>query len=624
MRFSFIQIPLFGFALLFFCFNFQAETLLAQSTFLKTYGSSFSEYGTSLCVSPDGGFVVSGILPDAAGDIRVVLFKTDINGNQQWVKSYGVAAKNVPGKVINSSDGGYYLLFSSWTIFSPANFYTVLVKTDSLGNEVWNRTISETQSDKAIDIEFDGQNIYVIATGTYNTGGYPTVLVHKLDTSGALQWSYRYNANYQFSPVSSAFDRKGRLGIVGTTNSYGIGTPINDNNFLLLLDTLGNIINTTITGVFYSDEPHSLVWQNGTWVFSSLTYTLASEYDISIQRFDSLGNFIQSNVYDATPTLYQWEVARDIIPQTDGSLILTGDLGTFDERNVMLAKINVNRNVDWAVQYPVSPMFTNYGFQVVKTKDNGYAFTGDMRPLTSFRNAYIIKTDSIGQIPCFTAPVNFTMNADTPEVSYVTVFKTEVFPTISSVTLNENTPFYPEVIECERVPPAALFTESLDTLCPQACYLFEDKSFNPVDTWTWTFNGGVPASYSGPRPPIVCYQQPGNYEVKLEVSNPDGVSFFSSNVHISKVKCDTLFIPNVITPNGDGKNDIFNITGLPDRFNLQIYNRWGKMLFETQNENLLWNPKDVSAGVYYYLLRLYSSEGNEDHRGVVIVLSGMN
>ena len=599
---------------------FHSQTF-AQSTFLKTYGSSTSEYGTSLCVTHDGGFVLASILPLGTNEIRTVLFKTDINGVQQWVKSYASTEKNVPTRVIPSADGGYYLLFSSFTGINPPDLYPVLLKTDSVGNELWRKTISLSQSDMAIDLEAEREHIYIVCTSNYNTGGYNGVLVHKMDTSGNWLWSQHYTSPFSLTPVSAALDGYGRLGILGNTNSYGIGTPINDNNFLLLLDSAGNQLSTTVTGVFYSDEPHSLVWQKGTWLFSSLGYSLTSEYDISIQRFDSTGLFIQSRLYDGTTGLNSWEVARDILNLPDGSLIMTGDIGTFDERNVMLAKINLLGGIDWAVQYPVSPMFTNYAFQVVRNSEGSYAFTGDMRPPSSFRNAYIIKTDTVGQIPCYTAPINFSLSQDSLEVSYVTVTATEIFPIVSIPVLTESTPFYATNIECENIPPTAFFTTTLDTICPQTCYQFQEASANPVDSWEWIFSGGEPSSFSGQTPPLVCYSQQGTYPVRLEVRNPDGLSSYISQVTISKVKCDTLFIPNVITPNGDGKNDIFNIKGLSDRFKLQIYNRWGKMLYETENVNKLWNPKDAGDGVYYYVLHLYSPEANENYRGTVTVLN---
>lgn len=591
----------------------------AQPTFLKTYGNNDSGYGTSLVETDDGGFVVTSILPDNIG-IKAILVKTDRNGEQEWVRSYGADRTNVPVKVVKSGEGGFYLLMASWTTFSPGNFYSVLLKLDSTGNEIWNRSFSFTQSDYSIDIDVEGDHMYVVCTSTYNTGWYPGVLVHKIDTAGNRIWSREFTGSYGFSPVDAALDGSGRLAILGKTNSYGIGTPTNDNNFLLLIDSSGNQLSTTITGQFYSCEPHSLIWQNGRWVFSTLGYTLSSEYDILIQRFDSLGNFLESKRYDATTAMNYWEVARDIIPLSDGSVIMTGDIGSFDERNVMLAKINPLGNVSWAFQYPVSPMFTNYAFEVVKTKDSGFAFTGDMRPPAFFRDAFIIKSDSLGQIPCYVSPINFLVSADTVEVIYVTVNEAEVFPMVDTLLIDTSVPGFTRKLICEKIPPIAQFSASLDSICPQTCYSFRNNSLNHVDTWDWYFPSGNPDYYFGENPPPVCYSEPGTFQVLLETGNSDGISRYSRQVTISKTKCDTLFIPNVITPNDDGKNDIFNIVGLSDPFKLQIYNRWGRMLFETENENKLWNPKEVTEGVYYYLLHLYSQEGNENYRGTVTVL----
>ena len=609
-------IRIFIFYFLLFALSVHAQ---AQSTFLKTYGNNDSGYGTSLVETDDGGFVVTSILPDNIG-IKAVLFKTDRNGELLWEHSYGADEKNVPGKLVKSGDGGFYLLLASWTTFSPGNFRSVVLKLDSLGNEIWNRAFSFTQSDYSIDIDVEGNHLYVVCTSTYNTGWYPGVLVHKLDTAGSRIWSHEYTGPYGFSPVDAALDGYGRLAILGKTNSYGVGTPTNDNNFLLLIDSAGTQLSTTITGQFYSCEPHSLVWQNGQWVIATLGYTLSSEYDILIQRLDSLGNFIESKRYDATTAPYHWEVARDIIPLPGGNLLMAGDIGSFDERNVMLAMINPSGDVIFSNQYPVSPMFTNYAFEVIPTKDGGYAFTGDMRPPTYHRDAFIIKTDGSLDMPCYTSPITFVASPDTVEVSYVTVNESEVFPIVDTLIIASGDPLFTKKVICEKIPPIAQFSSSLDSICPQTCYTYRNTSLNHVDSWEWYFPEGNPDYYFGESPPLVCYSVPGTHQVLLETRNADGHSRFSYYVTISNTKCDTLIIPNIITPNGDGKNDIFNIRGLSDNFKLQIYNRWGNLLYETVNADKLWNPKDEKEGVYYYLLNLYSNEGNENYRGTVTVL----
>ena len=74
--------------------------------------------------------------------------------------------------------------------------------------------------------------------------------------------------------------------------------------------------------------------------------------------------------------------------------------------------------------------------------------------------------------------------------------------------------------------------------------------------------------------------------------------------------CPEYELPNVFTPNGDGKNDFF--TPLPNwRFvkdvDIKIYDRWGLLMFETNDPNVLWNgtSKDTKGkctdGVYFYV-----------------------
>ncbi len=69
------------------------------------------------------------------------------------------------------------------------------------------------------------------------------------------------------------------------------------------------------------------------------------------------------------------------------------------------------------------------------------------------------------------------------------------------------------------------------------------------------------------------------------------------------------FLPaNIFTPNGDGINDEYFLHNLPEencfyRFaSIKIYNRWGKMVFESSDKNFRWNGESLPAGVYFYLI----------------------
>ncbi|MEM7710332.1 MAG: gliding motility-associated C-terminal domain-containing protein, partial [Pseudomonadota bacterium] len=71
--------------------------------------------------------------------------------------------------------------------------------------------------------------------------------------------------------------------------------------------------------------------------------------------------------------------------------------------------------------------------------------------------------------------------------------------------------------------------------------------------------------------------------------------------------CPIYELPNVFTPNGDGANDLY--VPFPYRFiervDIQIFNRWGQLVFETSDPDINWNGtnfggQDLKEGVYYY------------------------
>jgi len=73
-------------------------------------------------------------------------------------------------------------------------------------------------------------------------------------------------------------------------------------------------------------------------------------------------------------------------------------------------------------------------------------------------------------------------------------------------------------------------------------------------------------------------------------------------LHLTLEHC--LYIPNVITANGDGINDVFyieNITNFGDA-HLYVYNRWGLKVYEAQPYLNDWDPSDKPAGTYFYIL----------------------
>ncbi|MBT8220829.1 MAG: gliding motility-associated C-terminal domain-containing protein, partial [Bacteroidia bacterium] len=77
---------------------------------------------------------------------------------------------------------------------------------------------------------------------------------------------------------------------------------------------------------------------------------------------------------------------------------------------------------------------------------------------------------------------------------------------------------------------------------------------------------------------------------------------------------DCINIPNLITPNGDGINDYFDIPCASEHpgSTLVIYNRWGDEVFYTDDFNIKWigryRNEDLPVGTYYYVAKINNPE----------------
>ena len=80
-----------------------------------------------------------------------------------------------------------------------------------------------------------------------------------------------------------------------------------------------------------------------------------------------------------------------------------------------------------------------------------------------------------------------------------------------------------------------------------------------------------------------------------------------------------LFIPNILTPNGDGLNDILVIENI-ERFgnHLEISNRWGQLMFEADDYDNTWEPpSNISEGTYFYYILL---EDGREYTGHITIV----
>lgn len=128
-----------------------------------------------------------------------------------------------------------------------------------------------------------------------------------------------------------------------------------------------------------------------------------------------------------------------------------------------------------------------------------------------------------------------------------------------------------------------------------------------ADSSYWNFgNGQTLGDSNNISSSSITYSEQGDYVVTLISFN--GQCSDTNRILIEVIGTSMLVVPNVFTPNGDGKNDVFefmyrNITD----FDCVIFNRWGKQVVEITSPDKSWNGKvdgaEASDGTYFYIIK---------------------
>ncbi len=122
-----------------------------------------------MTATSDGGYILGGYTASyGAGSKDAFMVKIDAAGNHQWYKTFGGIHSDGFGRVIQTSDGGYIGVGSINAYFSQQFIFDdlLVVRTDSQGNLIWQKTFGGEKNDGASEILRSGDGAYVILGGT--------------------------------------------------------------------------------------------------------------------------------------------------------------------------------------------------------------------------------------------------------------------------------------------------------------------------------------------------------------------------------------------------------------------------------------------------------------------------
>ncbi|MFN8166947.1 MAG: choice-of-anchor L domain-containing protein [Bacteroidia bacterium] len=175
--------------------------------------------------------------------------------------------------------------------------------------------------------------------------------------------------------------------------------------------------------------------------------------------------------------------------------------------------------------------------------------------------------------------------------------------------------FMSQLIQVYPLPLAAFdySPQPADIINPQL--YFNDQS-DAVSSWYWNFGDN---NFSNDQNPSHVYAEPGTYEVTLIVRNDFGC-FDTTYQEILIDDAYTLWVPNAFTPNGDGRNDVFETksTGLTD-LKMVIFSRWGMEIYETSGLSSFWDGKTSKGQAIEdtYVYRIVATDRKNQQHVVV-------
>ena len=360
-----------------------------QEEWNQTFDGNDRDYGKSVKQTVDGGYIIIG---STGSDYYydVWLIKTDPKGTEEWNQTFGGDNKDYGNSVQQTIDGGYII---TGEISSSGNGSSdvLLIKTDQQGQEEWIQTFGGSDYDIGNSIEqtYDGGYIITGSTRSYGNGSSDVLLI-KTDQKGQEEWIQTFGgSDYDIgNSIEQTYD--GGYIITGSTRSYGNGS---DDILLIKTNSQGQEEWNQTFGGGYIDIGNSIkqTSDNG-YIITGYTQSYGNgSRDVWLIKTNSQGNEEWNQTFGGSYI----DIGNSIQQTIDGGYIITGSRGTDYYSDLWLIKTDYQGNEEWNQTFGGNDY--DFGNSVQQTTDDGYIIIGHTK---SYGNGgydiFLIKTDSEG------------------------------------------------------------------------------------------------------------------------------------------------------------------------------------------------------------------------------------
>ena len=404
----------------------------------KTFGGSTYDYGNSIQPTSDNGYVMTGYTASyGAGKSDVWLIKTDSLGNEQWNRTFGGSDWEWGISVQQTSDNGYIISGDTGS-YGSGDQDAWLIKTDDLGIEQWNRTHGGSGVDYGQSVQQTSDGGYIMAglTASYDAGNGDVWLV-KTNNLGYEQWNRTFGGSEWDMGLSVQQTSDGGYVVAGCTRSYAVGVdPLDVDMWLIKTDSSGNEQwNRTFGGIELDEGLSVIQTSDDGFIMTGTTQSFgAGNRDVWLVKTDSSGNEQWNRTFGGS----RRDDGQSVIQTPDDGYVIAGATESYGagELDVWLIKTDSLGSEEWNKTYgggrwDVSS-FHMFGVAVQQTHDNAYAIVGSTESFGAGEwDVWLLKANASGNPQGNLVSVNLLSGQDTHSIE--TFGYTAIIPTGSGI-----------------------------------------------------------------------------------------------------------------------------------------------------------------------------------------------